>query len=553
MVPTDLKEPGMSAPQGSRAETTFGPYYLKRLLGRGGMGEVYEAEHTVKKFKVALKLMSQAFSQDPVFRKRMEREARITGRLLEPHVVPIHDYGEIDGQLFVEMRLIEGTDLASVLEEHGRLPPSRAVAIIHQVASALDAAHAAGVTHRDVKPPNILVTRDDFVYLVDFGIASARSDEKLTQLGTAVGTWKYMAPERFTNDEVTHRADVYSLACVLYECLTGGPPYRADSTGVLITAHMLEPIPRPSAEGSGVPPAFDAVIERGMAKSPDDRYATAGALAAAAHEALSSPDRDRAHTILRRTDSAPTVQEPPSVLADLPPVPAPDSGGGQSAAAVDGAGEGGSSSQSPARQRKRWPIVAAAAVVVVAAVAGAGIWLATKSSKPAESSPAPVANQPKAGPGKTAPPSSSAPSDTQARLLSLVPTGYVAGACTPATAESGTMWTAAVAVVTCGQNTQPGGPSKATYGLFPTPDTLKRAFKDDIADVSLVNCPGEGASPVSWHYDQTPNDMAGMIACGNYENRPNVVWTTDQKLMLSDVSGDPATVEDLHTWWDNYG
>src|ERR1700722_7587020 len=113
----------MSAPQGSRAETMFGPYYLKRLLGRGGMGEVYEAEHTVKKFSVALKLMSQVISQDPVFRKRMEREALITGRLLEPHVVPIHDYGEIDGQLFVEMRLIEGTDLASVLEKDGRLPP----------------------------------------------------------------------------------------------------------------------------------------------------------------------------------------------------------------------------------------------------------------------------------------------------------------------------------------------------------------------------------------------------------------------------------------------
>src|SRR5271163_2971518 len=146
----------MSASQGSRAETMFGPYYLKRLLGRGGMGEVYEAEHTVKKFSVALKLMSQVISQDPMFRKRMEREARITGRLLEPHVVPIHDYGEIDGQLFLEMRLIEGRDLSSLLAEHGALTPPRAVAIVHQVASALDAAHAAGVMHRDVKPPNIL-------------------------------------------------------------------------------------------------------------------------------------------------------------------------------------------------------------------------------------------------------------------------------------------------------------------------------------------------------------------------------------------------------------
>lgn len=193
----------MSDAQGSRTGTTFGPYRLKRLLGRGGMGEVYEAEHTVKQWTVAVKLMSHTLSQDPVFRKRMEREARITGQLLEPHVVPIHDYGEIDGQLFLEMRLIEGVDLDSLLEREGPLPAPRAVAILHQVASALDAAHAAGVTHRDVKPQNILITGDDFAYLVDFGIASAKADEKLTQLGTAVGTLKYMAPERFSSDEVT--------------------------------------------------------------------------------------------------------------------------------------------------------------------------------------------------------------------------------------------------------------------------------------------------------------------------------------------------------------
>src|SRR5271163_2952728 len=126
----------MSDADGSRIGTTFGPYYLKRLLGRGGMGEVYEAEHTVKKWTVALKLMSHTFSQDPVFRKRMEREARITGRLLEPHVVPIHDYGEIDGQLYLEMRLIEGTDLSSLLERNGPMSPPRAVAVITQIASA---------------------------------------------------------------------------------------------------------------------------------------------------------------------------------------------------------------------------------------------------------------------------------------------------------------------------------------------------------------------------------------------------------------------------------
>ncbi len=216
-------------------------------------------------------------------------------------MVPIHDYGEIDGQMYLEMRLIEGTDLDNLLKRFGPLTPPRAVAIITQVASALDAAHAAGVMHRDVKPQNILVTREDFAYLVDFGIASATTDEKLTQLGTAVGTWKYMAPERFSNDEVTYRADIYALACVLHECLTGSPPYRADSASMLVTAHTMDPIPQPSTVRAGIPKAFDTVIARGMAKQPGDRYVSAGDLALAAHEALSNPDQDHASDILRRS------------------------------------------------------------------------------------------------------------------------------------------------------------------------------------------------------------------------------------------------------------
>lgn len=311
----------MSDEQASRAGSMFGPYHLKRLLGRGGMGEVYEAEHTVKEWTVAVKLLSESFSRDPVFRERMKREARTAGRLQEPHVVPVHDYGEIDGQIFLEMRLVEGTDLDSVLKRFGPLTPPRAVAVITQIASALDAAHAAGVMHRDVKPQNILVTADDFAYLVDFGIASATTDEKLTQLGTAVGTWKYMAPERFSDAEVTYRADIYALACVLFECLTGAPPYRADSAGMLVSAHMMDPIPAPSQRRPDIPKAFDAVIARGMAKRPEDRYASAGDLALAAKQALSHPDQDRAATILRRSQEAalPTAVNPDPRLNTAPP------------------------------------------------------------------------------------------------------------------------------------------------------------------------------------------------------------------------------------------
>ena len=295
----------MSDEQSSRVGSMFGPYHLKRLLGRGGMGEVYEAEHTVKEWTVAVKLMSDTVQQRPgVSRADEARSAHrgpVAGTARGAHPRLRRDRR---ARCIMEMRLIEGTDLDSVLKRFGPLTPPRAVAIISQIASALDAAHAAGVMHRDVKPPNILVTRDDFAYLVDFGIASATTDEKLTQLGTAVGTWKYMAPERFSNDEVTYRADIYALACVLHECLTGAPPYESDSAGVLITAHLLDPVPQPSAARPGIPKALDAVIARGMAKKPEDRYASAGDLAMAAHDALSDPDQDHADNILRRSSEA---------------------------------------------------------------------------------------------------------------------------------------------------------------------------------------------------------------------------------------------------------
>lgn len=305
-----------------REGSQFGPYLLRRLVGRGGMGDVYEAEDTVRERIVALKLMSQTLSNDPVFRARMQREARTAGRLQEPHVVPIHDFGEIDGQLYVDMRLIDGSDVATLLSRSGSLTPPRAVAIVRQVGSALDAAHAAGVLHRDVKPENILVSADDFAYLVDFGIASAASDEKLTQIGTTVGTFKYMAPERFSESEVTYRADIYALACVLYECLTGVPPYQGDQVSV-IGMHLNQAVPRPSTTRPAISAAFDAVIARGMAKDPEDRYASCSDLSAAAYAALASRDQDRATDILQRSQAA----GPPAAYAGQPPsgfVPVPN-------------------------------------------------------------------------------------------------------------------------------------------------------------------------------------------------------------------------------------
>ncbi|MEE6177909.1 serine/threonine protein kinase PknE [Mycobacterium sp. 050134] len=381
---------------GPREGSQFGPYLLRRLVGRGGMGDVYEAEDTVRERIVALKLMSPTLSDDPVFRSRMQREARTAGKLHEPHVVPIHDFGEIDGQLFVDMRLIDGKDLAGTLKRYGPLSPPRAVAIVRQIGSALDAAHAAGVLHRDVKPENILVSKDDFAYLVDFGIASATSDEKLTQFGTTVGTVKYMAPERFREAEVSHRADIYALACVLYECLTGSPPYSGDQFSVM-GGHLNEPVPRPSAARPSIPAAFDGVIARGMAKDPADRYATCGDLSAAAYAALASPDQDRATDILQRSQVAAVpaafagqppggfAAEPPALAAHAPPAaqgwPAPPLGsggpaqqptgwGGPTGWATSDAGTAGPPpwGPPPPRRRSPWLWVGIAATVMVAIV-----------------------------------------------------------------------------------------------------------------------------------------------------------------------------------------
>ncbi|WP_152531459.1 serine/threonine-protein kinase, partial [Mycobacterium sp. UM_CSW] len=200
---------------------SFGRYQIMGLLGRGGMGRVYRAYDPATDRVVALKVLPPHLAEDNQFQQRFRREARIAAGLNDPHIVPIHGYGEIDGQLYVDMRLIEGRDLADyIVQSGGRLSPERTVAVIEQVAAALDTAHSVGLIHRDIKPKNILVTAArDFVYLIDFGLARAQTDTELTGTGATMGTVAYLAPERFRGT-TDHRADVYSLACVLYECLT---------------------------------------------------------------------------------------------------------------------------------------------------------------------------------------------------------------------------------------------------------------------------------------------------------------------------------------------
>ncbi|MGE3286246.1 MAG: protein kinase [Pseudonocardia sp.] len=268
----------------------FGQYRIESLIGFGGMGEVHRAYDTRRDREVALKLLPTALSRDPEYQKRFRRESYTVARLREPHVIPIHDYGEIDDQLFIDMRLVDGRSLGAMLSEDGALDQTRAVALVVQVADALDAAHADGLVHRDIKPSNILVTPNDFVYVVDFGIAhvTGHTHSALTMSGATLGTLDYMAPERFESRPVDPRTDVYSLACVLYECLTAQRPFAGNDLPALMYGHLFSDPPKPSAVNPAVHPAFDDVVARGMAKNMEERFTGARQFADAARAALAT-------------------------------------------------------------------------------------------------------------------------------------------------------------------------------------------------------------------------------------------------------------------------
>jgi Protein kinase domain len=256
------------------------------VLGRGGMGVVYRATDVRLGRPVALKLIASDRASDPELRERFEREARLTAAIDHPNVVPVYAAGEERGSLFLVVRYVPGTDLHELLAQEGRLDPERAARIVAQVADGLDAAHAAGLVHRDVKPANVLLA-GDHVYLSDFGLTRVQgADTRLTESGAWMGTVDFMSPEQLRGGRTDARSDVYALGCLLFAALTGRPPFRRDSVPATIQAHLNDPPPRPS-EVAEVPAAFDAVVARALAKDPDDRWPSAGDLGRAALAAAS--------------------------------------------------------------------------------------------------------------------------------------------------------------------------------------------------------------------------------------------------------------------------
>jgi Protein kinase domain len=279
------------------AGTDFVGYRVEDVIGRGGMGVVYRAHDLRLKRTVALKLIAPELALDERFRERFARETELAMALEHPNVVPIYDAGEVDGRLYLAMRLVDGTDLKALLAREGALEPAHAAAICGQVAKALDAAHAKGLVHRDVKPSNVLLDASEHVYLADFGLTRRLEEQgALAGDGRSIGTPAYLAPEQIEGRTVDGRADVYALGCLLFECLTGSVPFPRASRLASAWAHLEEEPPPPSEQRPELPTALDAVIERALAKEPEERYSTCGALSAAAEQALGLRERP----ILRR-------------------------------------------------------------------------------------------------------------------------------------------------------------------------------------------------------------------------------------------------------------
>ncbi|WP_107654367.1 serine/threonine-protein kinase [Nocardia suismassiliense] len=270
-------------------ETWFGHYRLDRLLGSGGTGQVWLAHDSSADRVVALKVLSASVAADPKYRQRFTREARLAAQVRGPHLAAIHSFGELDGQLYLDMEYIEGTDLATVLRCEGPMAPARAVRIVVQVAEALDAAHRAGMVHRDVKPSNIMLDAAGVAHLIDFGTAYRVDQPAITTSSNVVGTLAYMAPERFSGAGDA-RSDQYSLACVLYECLTARRPFGNADAAQSLMAHLMTDPPLAADFNHAVPAGLDAVIARGMAKVPEQRCASAGELASAAYAAITGLD-----------------------------------------------------------------------------------------------------------------------------------------------------------------------------------------------------------------------------------------------------------------------
>ena len=296
--------------------TVFAGHRIESVAGRGGMGVVYRATQLALDRTVALKVIAPGLLEDQTVRNRFVRESKVAASIDHPNVIPIYYAGEEDGIAYIAMRYVAGDDIRSLVRREGHLEPQRAAKLVAQLGSALDEAHAAGLVHRDIKPANVLLTSEDHVYLTDFGLTKhALSVAGSTKPGHWVGTLDYVAPEQIRGERIDARADVYALGCLLFYALTGDVPFKRESDEARLWAHLSEPPPKPSEHG--VPDAFDPVIERALAKDPEERYPSAGDLGRAALAAAVNRRPTERERLVAKGAAAP-IESPTVTAASIP-------------------------------------------------------------------------------------------------------------------------------------------------------------------------------------------------------------------------------------------
>jgi CheY-like chemotaxis protein len=299
-----------------RLGTVIAGYRIEERIGRGGMGVVYRAEHINLQRRAAIKIIAPDLAESAGFRERFTREARIAAALQHPNIVTVYDAGEVDGLLYLAMQYIQGEDLAAVLMRDGRLRPYRAIDVCRQVASALDAAHAMGLIHRDVKPANVLI-EGRTAFLTDFGLTKRLdgTHAQITRVGDVVGTIHYVAPEQIEGRKVSARSDVYSLGCLLYHCLSGSVPFARETDVAVIYAHLSEEPAKLAEVRPDLPEGLDAVVAKAMDKSPDRRFPSCGDMISAARAVLDAAGPLGDTTPPRQTTGLGTIAAPTPEVA----------------------------------------------------------------------------------------------------------------------------------------------------------------------------------------------------------------------------------------------
>ena len=491
----------------------FGDYKLEAVLGEGASGVVYLAEHELLRRKAALKLINPQRSRGGGARERFVRECQLLASMDHPHIIPIYDAGEHDELLFIAMRYVRGTDLQQLIESSRQVPAQSVGTIVSQVASALDAAHEAGLVHRDVKPANILLRGAtgsepaEHAYLVDFGIGKlTASAVGVTTAGAFLGTVAYAAPEQLEGRPVDHRADIYSLGCVAYECLSGVVPFDRDDFFAMRAAHLGERPPSVHSLRPDVPPEVDSVIATAMAKDPDDRYAGAGEFATALAEAMTDVARktvvvDRSHLARPGEPAAaspptPSRGAPPPPGAEGAPPPPPGSGvapppprGAEGAPPPPPGAEG-----APPPRRKRRLLVPLAGLVAVALLVAGGLLLTG------------------GGGGLT---------DAHEALVRHVPTSF-----RDSCVDLPRPYPEADVSLSCAP---PSGAARVVYAQFPSVDTMYRAYNQDAQTRGRPAPECEGDEPYN-----LGGQVAGRMQCLlNDEGRLEVEWTLDARSILA--------------------